>query len=50
MTHLDMITQAVQPILDDASIQVVKLLGEIKDTPEDLQRVEGFMRAMSEKA
>ena len=32
-----LIIQAVQPMLDDASIQVVKLLGEIKDTPEDLQ-------------
>ena len=50
MTHFDMIIQAVQPMLDDASIEVVKLLGEIKDTPEDLQRAEGLMRAMSEKA
>lgn len=34
MTHPDMIAEAVQPMLDDPSIQVVNLLGEIKDTAE----------------
>lgn len=34
MTHPDMIAEAVQPLLDDASIQVVNLLGQIKDTAE----------------
>ena len=34
MTHPDMIAEAVQPMLDDASIQVVNLLGEIKDGAE----------------
>ena len=34
MTHPDMISEAVQPMLDDASIQVVNLLGEIKDAAE----------------
>ena len=34
MTHPDMIAEAVQPMLDDSSIQVVNLLGEIKDTTE----------------
>jgi len=34
MTHPDMITAAVQPMLDDSSIQVVNLLGEIKDAAE----------------
>jgi 3-deoxy-manno-octulosonate cytidylyltransferase (CMP-KDO synthetase) len=34
MTHPDMIAEAVQPMLDDPSIQVVNLMGEIKDTTE----------------
>jgi 3-deoxy-manno-octulosonate cytidylyltransferase (CMP-KDO synthetase) len=34
MTHPDMITEAVQPMLDDPFIQVVNLLGEIKDEAE----------------
>jgi len=34
MTHPDMIAEAVQPMLDDSSIQVVNLLGEIKDLRE----------------
>lgn len=34
MTHPDMIAEAVQPMLDDPSIQVVNLLGEIKDVAE----------------
>jgi len=34
MTHPDMIQEAVQPMLDDSSIQVVNLLGEIKDAAE----------------
>lgn len=34
MTHSDMIAEAVQPMLDDASIQVVNLLGEISDIVE----------------
>lgn len=34
MTHPDMIAEAVQPMLDDPSIQVVNLLGEIKDAAE----------------
>jgi 3-deoxy-manno-octulosonate cytidylyltransferase (CMP-KDO synthetase) len=34
MTHPDMISEAVQPMLADQSIQVVNLLGEIKDTGE----------------
>jgi len=34
MTHPDMIVEAVQPMLDDSSIQVVNLLGEIKDSSE----------------
>ena len=35
MTHPDMIAEAVQPFLDgDASVQVVNLLGAIKDTAE----------------
>jgi len=34
MTHPDMISEAVQPMLDNASIQVVNLLGEIKDLSE----------------
>ena len=31
MTHPDMIAEAVQPMLDDPAIQVVNLLGQIKD-------------------
>lgn len=34
MTHPDMIAEAVQPMLDDPTIQVVNLLGEIKDSAE----------------
>jgi 3-deoxy-manno-octulosonate cytidylyltransferase (CMP-KDO synthetase) len=34
MTHPDMIAEAVQPMLDDPTIQVVNLLGEIKDVVE----------------
>ena len=34
MTHPDMIAEAVRPILDDSGIQVVNLLGEIKDAAE----------------
>jgi 3-deoxy-manno-octulosonate cytidylyltransferase (CMP-KDO synthetase) len=34
MTHPDMIAEAVQPMLDDPSIQVVNLLGNISDIAE----------------
>ena len=34
MTHPDMIAEAVQPMLDDPTTQVVNLLGEIKDDAE----------------
>lgn len=34
MTHPDMIAEAVQPMLDDPSIQVVNLLGRISDLSE----------------
>ena len=34
MTHPDMIAEAVQPMLDDASIQIVNLLGKISDITE----------------
>lgn len=34
MTHPDMIEEAVSPMLNDPSIQVVNLLGEIKDAAE----------------
>jgi len=34
MTHPNMIAEAVQPMLDDADIQVVNLLGEISNTTE----------------
>ena len=34
MTHPDMIAEAVQPLLDDAGVQVVNLLGRIKDEAE----------------
>ena len=34
MTHPDMIAKAVQPMLEDPSIQVVNLMGEIKDATE----------------
>jgi 3-deoxy-manno-octulosonate cytidylyltransferase (CMP-KDO synthetase) len=34
MTHPDMIAEAIQPLLDDAEVQVVNLLGEINDLAE----------------
>lgn len=34
MTHPDMIAEALLPIMNDPNIQVVNLLGEIKDTAE----------------
>ena len=34
MTHPDMIAEAVQPLLDDVEIQVVNLLGQIKNAAE----------------
>ena len=34
MTHPDMIAEAVQPLLDDAEVQVVNLRAEIQDTAE----------------
>jgi 3-deoxy-manno-octulosonate cytidylyltransferase (CMP-KDO synthetase) len=34
MTHPDMIAEAVQPMLENPTIQVVNLLGEIKDIAE----------------
>jgi len=34
MTHPDMISEAVQPMLDDSSIKVVNLLGAIADSQE----------------
>jgi len=34
MTHPDMIAEAVQPMLDDVSIQVVNLLGNVSDIAE----------------
>jgi 3-deoxy-manno-octulosonate cytidylyltransferase (CMP-KDO synthetase) len=34
MTHPDMIAEAVQPLLDDPTVQVVNLLGEISDVAE----------------
>jgi len=34
MTHPEMISEAVRPMLDDASIQVVNLLGKINDINE----------------
>jgi len=34
MTHPDMIQEALQPLIEDAEIQVVNLLGEIKDKSE----------------
>lgn len=34
MTHPDMIAEAVQPLLDDAEVHVVNLLGQIKDSAE----------------
>ncbi len=34
MTHPDMIAEAVQPLIDDDSVQVVNLLGNIKSTEE----------------
>ena len=34
MTHPDMIEEAVRPLIDDTKIQVVNLLGQIKDSDE----------------
>ena len=34
MTHPDMIAEAVQPMIDDPSIRVVNLIGQIKDMTE----------------
>lgn len=34
MTHPEMIAEAVQPMLDDPDIQIVNLLGQIKDAAE----------------
>ncbi len=34
MTHTDMIAEAVQPMLDDPSIQITNLMGQIKDMAE----------------
>ena len=34
MTHADMIAEAVQPLLDDSEVQVVNLLGRVKDVHE----------------
>ncbi len=34
LTHPDMIAEAVQPMLDDSSIKITNLLGEIKDVAE----------------
>ena len=34
MTHPDMIAEAIQPLLEDASVQVVNLLGKIQDVSE----------------
>lgn len=34
MTHPDMIGEAVQPLLDDSTVNVVNLMGEIKDKTE----------------
>jgi 3-deoxy-manno-octulosonate cytidylyltransferase (CMP-KDO synthetase) len=34
MTHPDMISEAVQPLIDHPHVQVVNLLGKIKDTAE----------------
>lgn len=34
MTHPDMIAEAVQPLLEDSAVQVVNLLGEIRDITE----------------
>ena len=34
MTHPDMIAEALRPMLDDPTIQVINLLGEIKDDAE----------------
>lgn len=34
MTHPDMIAEAIQPLLEDSQVQVVNLLGEIKDSSE----------------
>ena len=34
MTHPDMIKEAIQPLINDSTLQVVNLLGEIKDRAE----------------
>ena len=34
LTHPEMIAEAVQPLLDDSDVQVVNLLGEIRDSAE----------------
>jgi 3-deoxy-manno-octulosonate cytidylyltransferase (CMP-KDO synthetase) len=34
MTHPDMIKEAIQPLINDSTLQVVNLLGEIKDCAE----------------
>lgn len=38
MTHPDMIGEAIQPMLEDQSVQTVNLLGQIKDENEFLDR------------
>jgi len=38
MTHPEMITEAVQPLIDDAEVKVVNLMGEIKDKAEFTDR------------
>jgi 3-deoxy-manno-octulosonate cytidylyltransferase (CMP-KDO synthetase) len=38
MIHPDMIAEAIQPLLDDDDVQVVNLLGKIKDETEFLDR------------
>lgn len=38
MTHPDMIGEAIHPMLEDQSVQIVNLLGEIKDDKEFLDR------------
>jgi len=38
MTHPDMIAEAVQPLFDDPDVQVVNLLGQIRDTDEFVDR------------
>jgi 3-deoxy-manno-octulosonate cytidylyltransferase (CMP-KDO synthetase) len=38
MTHPEMISEAIQPLLDDPDVQIVNLLGEIKDLTEFTDR------------